>query len=68
MPNCVTQIQLLIRDNKLITIVTSRSLAVKTKLKCDIETAKRISEIAMRTLNVDLEYIKFNVGSCHFYI
>ena len=63
LPECLIQIQLLIRKDKLYVIVTSRSLDVKTKLFQDIEIARQIANM----FGFQYEYIKFNVGSLHYY-
>jgi len=68
LPNCVVSIQFIIRNSKLYIIVTSRSLDVKTKLECDIEIAKRISNKICKKFGIELNEILFNVCSMHYYI
>jgi len=67
-PECFISIQFLIRNNELFTLVNSRSLDVKKKLIQDIEICKKFSEIIENKFKVNLKYIKFRVGSMHFYI
>jgi len=67
-PNCCISIQFIIRNSKLYSIVTSRSLDVKSKLECDIEICKRISYEICKKLNIELKEILFNVVSMHYYL
>jgi thymidylate synthase len=67
MPECVVSAHFLIRDKKLICLVTSRSLDVKTKLYTDILIVKKICERIEKELNVQLKYLSFQVNSCHYY-
>ena len=67
-PNCCISIQFIIRNSKLYSIVTSRSLDVKSKLECDIEITRKISDKICKKLNIELKEILFNVVSMHYYL
>lgn len=62
-PECINQIQILKRNRELIVILTSRSMDV-TKVYQDIEIGKKIAEI----LEIELNYIRCNIGSLHLYL
>jgi len=67
-PNCLTHIQFLVRNNALISLVYSRSLDVKKNIYIDYDIVKRISNKICDELNLKLKYIKFFVGSLHYYV
>jgi len=67
-PNCLATIQFLIRDTKLVVIVNSRSLDVQNKLYQDIEFVRRLAYRVCKQFNIKLKYIRFFVGSMHYYV
>ena len=67
LPNCFISIQLLVRNKKLYCFCNSRSLDVENKLFTDIEVCRKICKEVCNELNVELEMIKFIVGSIHYY-
>lgn len=67
-PNCVVLIQFLIRNNKLHTIVYSRSMDILNKLYTDIDIAKNFSNKICKRYEIELDKIIFHVGSLHYYL
>ena len=67
-PNCVVLMQFLIRDEKLHTIVYSRSLDILKKLYTDIDIARRFSDKVCDRYFVTLDKITFHVASLHYYL
>ena len=67
-PECLLSCQFMIRNKKLTTIVTSRSMDVINKFFTDTKIASTYSEFICEKFNVKLNKIVFDVGSLHFYI
>ena len=67
-PECVANIHFLIREDRLWTIVSQRSIDVENNLETDIMIAKKMSDMICEQLKVELQLIKFNVNSFHIYL
>jgi len=66
-PYCYISAHFIIRNKKLIVIVYWRSLDVKNKLEQDLEFFSYLADEICDTFDVELDYIKANVGSLHYY-
>lgn len=69
LPECISSIQYIIRNNKLTICMCSRSMDIKSKYEQDLTLAYDIAKLIISKMKrLEIDYMRLFVGSMHFYI
>ena len=69
LPECISSIQYIVRNNKLTICMCSRSMDIKSKYEQDITIAYNIAKLIISKIKrLEIDYMRLFVGSMHFYV